>query len=340
MNTVIRTSSDAELIRHETYIENATNTPLLVEQTTKIVFPTSEFTSEQWSFDGMAIFRQRWTGKGNERNAIFWRHDFDGVYNDFLLSGHHTATNNRWQQNAHVMTGQQHNVLYTQGYEGETWSDTPESDMVMFKIAKPIWLNLTNDSNNTLQHFAEHILAGHSMPLSKQNLPLTSAMHSIILQILGCRFTGGLKKMFLFSKCLEMIVLQAEAYNAHEQTSTGAARRTIAGSIPCISRSDKERLHFAKEYLRNNLTEPPSFPELARIVGLSEYQLKRGFKAMFGETVFGFLAEHRLERAQMLLLEREKSVGEIAYELGYSSPQHFSTAFKKKFGLPPKILHS
>ena len=342
MNTITRTADDAVLVRHETYAENTTNTPLLIEQTTKIVFPSSEFTSQKWSFEGMTIFRDQWTGKSNsnERNAIFWKHDFDGVYNDFLLSGQQTATNNRWQKNTHVMAGQQHSVLYTQGYEGATWSDTPESEMVMFKIAKPVWLQLTNDSNDTFQRFTENILEGRSIPLSAHNLPLTHTMHAVIRQILDCHFTGGLKKMFLFSKCLELIVLQAEAYNQHEHVRGGTFKQMAIDPTLSISRSQKERLYFAQEYMRSNLAEPPSFPELARVVGLSEYQLKRGFKAMFGETVFGFLAGHRLERAQMLLLEREKSVSEIAYELGYSSPQHFSTAFKKKFGVSPKMVQA
>lgn len=339
MNTIIRNASDSQLIQRQTYPDDITHPPILVEQTVNISFPSAEFTSQQWLFDGIGIFRQRWMCEGdNERNTIHWNHDFDGVYTDFLLSGQQTATNTRWQK-AHVMTGRQHSVMYTQGYEGETWSGTPQSEMVIFKIDKPTWLRLTHDGNDALQRFAETIHEGRSMHLSEHHLPLTQQMSAVIQQILNCHFTGGLKKMFLYSKCLELIVLQAEAFNYQkmlcENISQGAQK--LAGRV---SRSDKERLHFAQDYLRHHIEEPPSLPELAKVVGLNEYKLKREFKEFFGTTVFGFVAEHRLERAQMLLLEREKSVSEIAYELGYSSPQHFSTAFKKRFGMSPKSVHS
>jgi AraC-like DNA-binding protein len=334
MNAITRTANDAVLVQQEMYSENTANAVVLVEQTTNITFPSAEFTSQRWMFDGIGIFRQRWMCEdGGERNKILWNHDFDGVYADYLLSGQQTATNTRWQK-AHVMTGRQHSVLYTNGYEGATWSDTPQSEMVIFKIDRPTWLRLTHDSNETLKRFAENILEGRSMKLSEHNLPLTQQMSAVIQQILNCHFTGGLKKMFLYSKCLELIVLQAEAFNYHEAVS-----KNVPESVPTlarrVSRSDKERLHFAQDYLRHHIEEPPSLPELARVVGLNEYKLKREFKEFFGTTVFGFVAEHRLERAQMLLLEREKSVSEIAYELGYSSPQHFSTAFKKRFGQSP-----
>lgn len=334
MNTITRNASEALVIQRQTYPEEMTNTPVLVEQTVSLSFPSAEFTSQQWMFDGIGIFRKRWMCEGNERNTIFWSHDFDGVYSDFLLSGKQTATNTRWQK-AHVMTGGQHSAIYTHGYEGETWSDSPQSDMLILKIDKPTWLRLTHDSNDALQHFAENIHEGRSMYLSEHHLPLTQQMGTVIQQILNCHFTGGLKTMFLYSKCLELIVLQAEAFNHQQSTCGSNTARSLAGRI---SRSDKERLHFAQDYLRHHIEEPPSLPELARIVGLTEYKLKREFKEVFGTTVFGFLAEHRLERAQMLLLEREKSVSEIAYELGYSSPQHFSTAFKKRFGMPPKSV--
>lgn len=334
MTAITRTTDDAVLAERQSYSDNvsSSSSPILIEETTRISFPTAEFTSQKWEFDGITIFRQRWMCEGKERNAVLWNHDFDGVYTDYSLSGQQTATNNRWREPL-IMAGQQHSVSYTHGYDGATWSDTPQSEMLMFKIGKPTWLQLTNDSNDTLQRFADNILEGRSMLLSKQNLPLNQSMNTVIRQILDCHFTGGLKKMFLLSKCLELIVLQAEAFNQHEQSSLNSV-----SSPARIPRGDKERLHFAQEYLRHRLDEPPSLSELARAVGLSDYQLKRGFKSLFGTTVFGYVAEHRLERAQMLLSEREKSVGEIAYELGYSSPQHFSTAFKKKFGVSPKYV--
>ena len=95
---------------------------------------------------------------------------------------------------------------------------------------------------------------------------------------------------------------------------------------------------YAREYIMNNLETPPGLSELAKIVGINEYKLKRGFKEIFGNTVFGYLSDARLEIAKNDLLESKKTVSGISSELGYSSVQHFSSAFKKKFGLSPNKL--
>ena len=90
----------------------------------------------------------------------------------------------------------------------------------------------------------------------------------------------------------------------------------------------------------NHMETPPSLLELSKIVGVNEYKLKRGFKEMFGDTVFGYLSGARLEIAKNDLLKSKKSVSEISSELGYSAVQHFSNAFKKKFGFSPaKLKH-
>jgi AraC-like DNA-binding protein len=134
--------------------------------------------------------------------------------------------------------------------------------------------------------------------------------------------------MYLLSKSIEFLVLQAEACN----TALIPTYKYIK------TKYDEECIVYAREYIMNHLDLPPSLPELAKIIGVNEYKLKRGFKEMFGNTVFGFLADARLEIAKNDLLETRKSSTEIASTLGYSSPQHFSHAFKKKFGISPNKL--
>ena len=134
--------------------------------------------------------------------------------------------------------------------------------------------------------------------------------------------------MFLLSKSIELLVLQAEAYNKAKDSGPKFLKTEY----------DKERIVYAREYLIKHLDMPPGLSELARAAGINEYKLKKGFKETFGNTVFGYLAETRLELAKNDLLEKKKSVSEIAFELGYSSVQHFSNAFKKKFGVSPGRL--
>lgn len=134
--------------------------------------------------------------------------------------------------------------------------------------------------------------------------------------------------MYLLSKSIELLVMQAEACNAALMPSPNYIKTNY----------DKDCIMYAREYIMNNLETPPGLLELAKIIGINEYKLKRGFKEMFGNTVFGYLSDTRLEIAKNDLLENKKSISEIALELGYSSVQHFSKAFKKKFGSSPNKL--
>lgn len=132
--------------------------------------------------------------------------------------------------------------------------------------------------------------------------------------------------MFLQSKCIELLTLQAQMYE--EMTSKPGASIFKTGY-------DKERILFAKDYLLQNAITPPTLTELAKIAGLNEFKLKRGFKEVFNNTVFGYLNDHKLTQARELLLSGSSAIKEIADDLGYSSVPHFSSAFKKKFGVSP-----
>lgn len=90
--------------------------------------------------------------------------------------------------------------------------------------------------------------------------------------------------------------------------------------------------------LNLRLHNPPTIIALSKLIGINEYKLKKGFKELFGTTIFGYIHQNRMTLAKSLLLDTTKSVKEVAYQIGYSSPQHFSNAFKKEFGVTPNSI--
>jgi len=115
-------------------------------------------------------------------------------------------------------------------------------------------------------------------------------------------------------------------------------KSSIAKTPYCHNDYDKGRLLFAHQYLLEHLAMPPSINELARIAGINSFKLRNGFKELFGDTIFGYLNSFRLEKAYHMILWSEKNMTQIAFELGFSSLQHFSTAFKKAYGCSPKKI--
>lgn len=76
--------------------------------------------------------------------------------------------------------------------------------------------------------------------------------------------------------------------------------------------------------------------DLARDLNISRVQLYRKVKAILGISVSDHINNIRLDKAKELLIQSNKSISEIAYAVGYSSPNYFSTIFKNKFGVTPK----
>ncbi len=189
-------------------------------------------------------------------------------------------------------------------------------------------MKITWNANEWLGKFAEEILKGEPISLSPENLVIDIQIYSIIQSIINCKFEGKLKRMYLWSKCMELLVLQADSFD----------KLNSKGKTSYKTDYDKERLNFARDYILSHINNPPTIIELSRIVGINEFKLKKGFKELFGNTIFGILSDYRLETAHKELIENKKTAAELANELGYSSPQHFSNAFKKKFGISPKQI--
>ncbi len=109
--------------------------------------------------------------------------------------------------------------------------------------------------------------------------------------------------------------------------------------IDCKSLKNREvieKIKKAKKIMIANIDNPPGVEELAKIVQLPINVFKKSFKAYYGEPVYKYLLNYKLDLAKQLLLSKQYSVKEIAFRLGYSAPTHFVVAFKNKFGITPK----
>lgn len=158
---------------------------------------------------------------------------------------------------------------------------------------------------------------------------ITPPMQLVLQQMLDCPYQGVMKQMYLESKSIEVLVLwldQARSCDRPPQPTTQLRSRDLA------------LIHQAKDILLQHIDNPPSLMTLARQVGLNDCTLKRGFRQVFGTTVFGYLHHHRMEQARSLLLENQHSIMAIAQTVGYTNLSAFSTAFRKKYGVSPRVM--
>jgi signal transduction histidine kinase/DNA-binding response OmpR family regulator len=76
--------------------------------------------------------------------------------------------------------------------------------------------------------------------------------------------------------------------------------------------------------------------DISRELGMSRVQVYRKVKALLGYSVNDYIVSVRLKKAKHLLLNTDKTISEIATEVGFSSPTYFSTSFKSKFNISPR----
>jgi AraC-like DNA-binding protein len=89
--------------------------------------------------------------------------------------------------------------------------------------------------------------------------------------------------------------------------------------------------------LKQNLVEPPPLEELGKKIGCSPSYLSRTFSSQTGQTITQYLRRLRMDQAAELLRLGEMNVTEVALEVGYASPSHFSQAFHETFGCCPGL---
>ena len=99
---------------------------------------------------------------------------------------------------------------------------------------------------------------------------------------------------------------------------------------------DQTFINRLRDSIRQNMGDSDFTVErLGEELGLSRVQLYRKVKALTGQTPVDLLKKARLERARLLVEKTDKSISEIAYEVGFTAPSYFNKCFKDEFGVSP-----
>lgn len=148
------------------------------------------------------------------------------------------------------------------------------------------------------------------------------AIQRCALDLIHCTYRGAMKRLYVESKAMELIALYA-------QEEAGESRPYV------LHPDDVDKLHAVRKLILNHVEAPLSIKELAYRAQINEFKLKKGFRALFGITVFELVRQKRMERAIRLMEEGRMNVGETAVSLGYSNISNFTTAFRKQYGCNP-----
>lgn len=157
--------------------------------------------------------------------------------------------------------------------------------------------------------------------------PLCNKKRNVLDGLLNHSYAGALENIFVNAKIHELLLYSMECLV--DDKEEGFTCKFLSDE------SGRDRIAQARDILLQHIGDPITIKELSRKVAMNECYLKKGFKEVFGTTIFDFYQQQRMEHAKYLLYEKGLSVTDVSALLGYSSISHFSAAFKKHTGLKP-----
>jgi AraC-like DNA-binding protein len=156
---------------------------------------------------------------------------------------------------------------------------------------------------------------------------LTARQEQLVSSLCHPPVMSAAQKLWYQSKAFELMV--EFFFQPPEEKELFCARQ---------QRVAEERVEKVIALLKKNLSEPLTLEQIGREVGCSQFYLSRTFSKETGKTIPQFLRQLRMERAAELLRSGKFNVTEAAFEVGYSSLSHFSTAFHETFGCCPGLF--
>lgn len=160
-----------------------------------------------------------------------------------------------------------------------------------------------------------------------RQMPLGMQTFTAVEQLLSNPFHGARRLLFAQAKVMEIMCGSLDLWQQFIQSDRVA---------DVFSARDLRLIEKARDLLLNDLTRSPTIPELARAVGTNTSKLKRGFKFLYGMTIFEYGHRQRMSEALRLLIEDRLAVNQVASSVGYQHQTSFTASFREHFGFTPK----
>ncbi len=300
------------------------STPLAEKRMTIKRPPVQDLSNYMLSSGGMFLMYAKM--QFSEPATILFEIEGETVNSQFIFYENVPAGDDK--SGKKVRGGARHNIRYIPSLSGKYEMTRGISyNYFLVVLSKEYYFHLINQDSVLHADFVEEIKNGKYTSISAKDLLVSHEMRHIINDIVECRKTGEIKRLYTEAKILELLMLQMEQIQNDQ-----------SGEMNTFTPAEQEKIEHARDLLDENFVNPPVLPVLSRMVALNEFKLKRGFKAYFGTTIYSYVTRLRMERARHLLIDKKMTVREVTYEVGFKHQSHLSEAFKKYFGILPSEI--
>lgn len=183
---------------------------------------------------------------------------------------------------------------------------------------------VVEDCGPTYQEILNQVEKGQGFSLFNRGTTINGWQMSVLQLLQNPPVADTLKDSYVQGKVKELILLSLNGYRGDD-----------CGHTTVWNNRDIEKLTAARDYLRINYLSILTLEGISRSFLLNEFKLKKGFKELFGITVFGYIHQLRMEHAARLLQNGGLTIGEISTITGYTSDSSFIRAFRSFYGQSP-----
>lgn len=159
----------------------------------------------------------------------------------------------------------------------------------------------------------------------ESGLKINRQLKQLIKDFLECSYEGTIKQSFLEAKLTELLLVSLTNTSKEEKLDE-------------VNSDKKACLIDVENYIQNHLQKELTISDLSLIAGFNTSKFKKTFKEVYRTTVFKYITACRIEKAKNLIVEKDYTIAQASYEVGYKNPQHFTVAFKKVVGYLPSQL--
>lgn len=150
---------------------------------------------------------------------------------------------------------------------------------------------------------------------------------SFLLDIVECPYSGRTRESWVKAKIDCILIELLLGKHPYLVIDSNILRNTNHAAILKV-----------EAYIKQNLKKRLTIDHLSSVARLNTTKLKHDFKKVFLTTIFKHITQLRMEKAKQLVLDKDYSIAQASYEVGYTNPQHFTVAFKKTMGYLPSKL--
>ncbi len=226
-----------------------------------------------------------------------------------------------------------HNLVFLPNSKSAKFSVAKDERLEVFAIilqAQVFFNYFPVNSNELFIKFKQQVQKKKEIvPLNPINSPTNLAMKGLINAMIGSNRYDECKHIYFKAKIIELLGLQLEQFMSLDNLKTKSTSLKL---------DELERIHEVKAILERNPEKSYTLLGLAHLIGTNDATLKKHFKMTFGTTVFNYLNRCRMEKAHLILEQKDYKVSHVAQDVGFKYASHFSAAFKKYFGYSPAEL--